>query len=137
MTTYMQEYQFPDESDQDSNENQCTNPDCPNPYESIVDSRSGELICQGCGSVLEERIISEEAEYRVFQDDSESKKKVRVGDAYNPYLDYSLTDKNNLERDEREFLWDGLSNIDESMFRLFQGGTITKIKERAKELFHK
>jgi hypothetical protein len=50
---------------------------------------------------MSERIVSEEAEYRVFSDDSASKSKVRVGAAYNPFMEYSLTENSKLERDVR------------------------------------
>lgn len=37
---------------------------------------------------------------------------------------------------EKEFLWDGLRNIDDVLYKLYQGDTINKrVSERAKELF--
>lgn len=102
------------------------------------DHHSGDWICTQCGTVSADRLISDEAEYRIFTDDSESQSKVRVGAAYNPLMEYSLTEKSRLERDEKEFLWDGLKNIDEIFFRIYKGDSVnTEAQYRAKELFQK
>jgi len=102
------------------------------------DHHSGDWICTQCGTVSADRLISDEAEYRIFSDDSESQSKVRVGAAYNPLMEYSLTEKSRLERDEKEFLWDGLKNIDEIFFRIYRGDSVnTEAQYRAKELFQK
>jgi len=90
------------------------------------------------GLVSEQRDIATDAEYRVFSDDSESKSKIRVGSAYNPLMEYSLTEKSRLERDEKEFLWDGLKNVDEIFFKLYNGDcNNTASQHRARELFQK
>jgi hypothetical protein len=101
------------------------------------DHRAGDWVCTACGNVVQSRLISHEAEYRIFSDDSESKSKIRIGAAYNPLsMDYSLTERNRLERDEKEFLWDGLKNIDEIFFKLYKGDSVnTSAQHRAKELF--
>jgi len=102
------------------------------------DHRSGDWICTQCGLVSEERLISNEAEYRVFAEDSASYNKIRVGQAYNPLMEYSLTERSRLERDEKEFLWDGLRNIDEIFFKLYRGDSVNSpALNRAKELFQK
>lgn len=101
------------------------------------DHRSGDMICSACGIVCE-RVISTEAEYRLFSEDSSSYSKIRVGAAYNPLMEYSLTEKSRLERDEKEFLWEGLRNIDEIFFKLYKGDSInTAAQYRARELFQK
>lgn len=104
----------------------------------VEDNHTGDRICSSCGAIQQERIISEEAEYRIFSDDSESKNKIRVGAAYNPLQEYSLTQKSTLHREDKEFLWEGLKNVDDTIFRLCNGDTTNKaVAERAKELFQK
>lgn len=102
------------------------------------DRRSGDTICSQCGTVQSERLISQEAEYRVFSEDSASYEKIRIGQSYNIFRDYSLTERSRIERDEKEFLWDGMRNIDDIFFRLFRGDSSNKpVLEKAKELFQK
>jgi len=118
------------------NEGYCSN--CRESTEFITDERSGDTICSTCGGVSQERLVSQEAEYRVFADDSASKSKVHYGNAYNPFMEYSLTESTKLERDEKEFLWDGLRNIEEIFFKLTRGDSHNRpVQERAKELFQK
>jgi transcription initiation factor TFIIIB Brf1 subunit/transcription initiation factor TFIIB len=64
-----------------------------------TDQRTGDCICTECGTVQKERLISTDAEYRVFSEDSSSYNKIRVGAAYNPLMEHSLTEKSKLERD--------------------------------------
>ncbi|PRP80148.1 hypothetical protein PROFUN_12231 [Planoprotostelium fungivorum] len=97
-----------------------------------------QTACDSCGLITESRNIATDAEYRVFSDDSESKNKIRVGSAYNPLMEYSLTEKSRLERDEKEFLWDGLKNVDEIFYKLYNGDcNNTASQHRARELFQK
>eukprot|EP01101_Sappina_pedata_P007822 TRINITY_DN4202_c1_g1_i1.p1 TRINITY_DN4202_c1_g1~~TRINITY_DN4202_c1_g1_i1.p1 ORF type:complete len:212 (+),score=85.53 TRINITY_DN4202_c1_g1_i1:30-638(+) len=104
----------------------------------IEDHKSGDVVCEGCGKVSAERIISEEAEYRIFSDDSSSAEKVRVGAAYNPYLEHRLTTSSHWEREEKEFLWDGFKNIDETLERIFSSDMKPQaVQGRAKDLFQK
>jgi len=104
----------------------------------VEDHKSGDLICSTCGSIAQERLIGTDAEYRVFSEDSASYNKVHYSGSYNPLMEYSLTEKSKLERDEKEFLWDGLKNIDEILYRLYHGDGVNKqVAERAKELFQK
>jgi len=105
--------------------------------EFIEDERSADVICASCGVVRQGRLVSQEAEYRVFADDSASKSKVHYT-AYNPFMEYSLTEASKLERDEKEFLWDGLKNIEEVFYKLTKGDSVNRpVQERAKELFQK
>jgi len=108
-----------------------------NQYSQLVeDHRSGDLICSNCGSIGQEKLIGTDAEYRVFSEDSNSYNKIHYSGAYNPFQEYSLTERSKLERDEKEFLWDGLRNINDVLYKLYQGDTINKrVSERAKELF--
>jgi len=110
-----------------------------NQYSELVeDHKAGDQICFNCGAVATERLIDQDAEYRVFSEDSASYGKIRVGAAYNPLKEYSLTEKSKLERDEKEFLWDGLKNIEEIFYRLSQGDSSNApAQHRAKELFEK
>jgi len=89
--------------------------------------------------VVTERLISEEAEYRVFADDSSSETKIRIGAAYNPYLEHNLSSSKQLGRDENEFLWQGFQDIRMLLDRVFekQEGRHTSIENEAKELFQK
>lgn len=54
----------------------------------IDDKQSGDWICGECGIVVEERMVSEEAEWRNFEGDSMADKwsKCRTGDAANPFF---------------------------------------------------
>lgn len=64
-----------------------------------LDHKSGDLICSNCGTIAQERLVQQDAEYRLFSEDSASYNKIRVGAAYNPLMEYSLTEKSRLERD--------------------------------------
>jgi len=111
-------------------------PQCQATNTLVEDHRSGDQICEQCGYVVQERVISPEAEYRVFSEDSSSYSKIRVGDTYNIFREHSLTERSRLERDEKEFLWDGMKNIDEVLLFLYKGDSVNKpVQERAKELF--
>lgn len=54
----------------------------------INDVASGDLVCERCGVVVDERMVCEEAEWRNFEGDSMADKwlKSRSGDAGNPFL---------------------------------------------------
>lgn len=69
----------------------------------FVDHKAGDQICSSCGQVASERLIAQDAEYRVFSEDSASYGKIRVGAAYNPLKEYSLTEKSRMERDVSNF----------------------------------
>lgn len=60
----------------------------------VTDVSQGDLVCEKCGIVVEDRIICDEAEWRNFADDSNATKwtKSRAGDAENPFLsaDFNL-----------------------------------------------
>lgn len=111
-------------------------PSC-NEYASLVeDHKAGDQICGNCGAIAQERLISQDAEWRVFSEDPNSYNKARAGPAYNPLAEYSLTEKTRLERDEKEFLWDGLRNIEDIFYRLSNGDSSNApAQQRAKELF--
>ncbi|GLT75525.1 hypothetical protein SLA2020_472430 [Shorea laevis] len=61
--------------------------DCKKETEVIVDHRSGDTICSGCGLVLESYRIDDTSEWRTFADDSDSRDPNRVGSPTNPFLD--------------------------------------------------
>jgi len=105
----------------------------------VEDGRAGDSVCSQCGTVFNERIIDTSAEYRVFSDDSSSYDKIRAGPAYNIFMEHSLTDTNSkLERDEKEFYWDGMKNISDIISRLYRGDSSNRpVQDRAKELFQK
>lgn len=54
----------------------------------INDMKDGNMVCEECGVVVEERMICEDAEWRNFEGDSMAEKwsKSRTGDAENPFL---------------------------------------------------
>jgi len=111
---------------------------CGEKSEIVEDHKSGDLICSSCGNVSSEKLISTQAENRVFADEPSSKMKGRTGNLYNPFTEHNLTEKSRLERDEKEFLWDGLKNIDEICFKLYNGDlTNSAAQQRAKELFQR
>lgn len=102
----------------------------------IEDSKQGDMVCTDCGMVQEARIVSQDIEYRLFEGDIESRKKMRIGAAYNHYLRHNFFgSKRKWERDEKEFLWDGLENIDDVLNRVFLDEKNQVIENRAKELF--
>jgi len=104
----------------------------------VEDKKNGDQICYQCGSINTEHLVSTDRENRIFADDPKSYMKGRTGDLYNPFLEHSLTQRSKLERDEKEFLWDGLKNIDEICYKLYNGDmTNTAVQTRAKELFQK
>lgn len=53
---------------------------------------SGSLVCYDCGLVVDVQLISIDAEWRIFGDESfaEKEKKSRVGQSANPFLDDNL-----------------------------------------------
>jgi transcription initiation factor TFIIB len=53
----------------------------------ITDYESGEMVCNQCGLVYEERIIDDEYEKRTFQDESGDNQIQRVGPPSNPVYD--------------------------------------------------
>eukprot|EP01114_Cavostelium_apophysatum_P021096 TRINITY_DN725_c0_g1_i1.p1 TRINITY_DN725_c0_g1~~TRINITY_DN725_c0_g1_i1.p1 ORF type:complete len:302 (+),score=54.57 TRINITY_DN725_c0_g1_i1:118-906(+) len=111
-------------------------PSCGQYAELVEDHKAGDQICSNCGAIAQERLISNDAEWRVFSEDPNSFNKARAGPAYNPLMEYSLTERSRLERDEREFLWDGLRNIEEIFYRLSNGDSSNApAQQRAKELF--
>jgi len=113
-------------------------PHCGDTCEIVEDHKSGDLICSSCGCVSSEKLISTQAENRVFADEPSSKMKGRTGNLYNPFMEHSLTERSRLERDEKEFLWDGLKNIDDICFKLYKGDlSNSAAQQRAKELFQK
>lgn len=112
----------------------CSN--CNSYSELVEDHRAGDQVCNQCGAIAQERLIAQDAEYRVFSEDSASYSKVHYGAAYNTTMEYSLTEKSRLERDEKEFLWDGIKNIEEIFYRLSKGDSSNApAQQRAKELF--
>jgi len=102
----------------------------------VEDYKQGDMTCSDCGAINSERLVSMEAEYRVMNEDSGSQSKIRVGKAYNILQEHTLTEKTKLERDEKEFLWDGMKDIDEVLVRMYNGEISNlPVKLRAEELF--
>lgn len=62
---------------------------CPDCVESdiIEDHAHGDMICSKCGSIVGDRIIDTEREWREFESDNGAQSKSRVGGPSNPLLD--------------------------------------------------
>ena len=104
----------------------------------VYDYRGGDQVCVSCGAVKNERMICEEAEYRLFNDDSSSQNKVRAGPATSTFMmDDQSTSHNRLDTDERKFLYDGWRNIDQVINRMFPDSQPAVVRSRAKELYQK
>jgi hypothetical protein len=83
-----------------------------------------------------ERVISEEAEYRVFSEGN-SKNRIHYGAAYESWLPLRTNTTCRSDRDENEFLWNGFRNIEEVMLKLQHGyGSNKPVENRAKFLFY-
>jgi hypothetical protein len=53
-------------------------------------------------------------------------------------LSFLFSREKQQQQKDKEFLWEGLKNIDDTMFRLTHGDTMNRaVQERAKELFQK
>jgi len=104
-----------------------------------TDSKRGEVFCKDCGRVVSSRIISDEAEYRIFAEDSSSKSRSRVGSAYSLDLGPRLSTRSSkYDKDDLEFLYLGLRDIETVMFYLLDGcGRNLPVESRAKSLFNK
>eukprot|EP00696_Hemimastix_kukwesjijk_P013113 gnl/Hemi2/26456_TR8882_c0_g1_i1.p1 gnl/Hemi2/26456_TR8882_c0_g1~~gnl/Hemi2/26456_TR8882_c0_g1_i1.p1 ORF type:complete len:327 (+),score=112.72 gnl/Hemi2/26456_TR8882_c0_g1_i1:112-1092(+) len=51
------------------------------------DSSNGDVVCRGCGLVLEDKLIDEHSEWRTFSNDTSSRDPSRVGGPRNPLLE--------------------------------------------------
>ena len=104
----------------------------------VCNYREGDQVCIRCGKVVDERMISEEAEYRVFNDDPTSQAKIRAGPATSTFMLNDLsTTHSRLGLDERKFLYDGWRNIDQAISRMFPDSHPAVVRSRAKELYQK
>ncbi|KNG78221.1 transcription initiation factor TFIIB [Plasmodium falciparum IGH-CR14] len=75
------------------NSRNTTCPDCKEKGIIICDTSEGTQICNGCGMVVESKILSEEQEWRNFQNDGQSKNtdRNRVGEVSDIWLENNLT----------------------------------------------
>mmetsp|Transcript_20174 Transcript_20174/g.27826 ORF Transcript_20174/g.27826 Transcript_20174/m.27826 type:complete len:211 (-) Transcript_20174:130-762(-) len=104
----------------------------------VYNYREGDQVCKRCGKVVDERMISEEAEYRLFNDDSSSQSKIRAGPATSTFMLTDLsTSHSRLETEERKFLYDGWRNIDAAINTMFPDSQPAAVRSRAKELYQK
>eukprot|EP00164_Ancoracysta_twista_P019990 GFYU01035469.1.p1 GENE.GFYU01035469.1~~GFYU01035469.1.p1 ORF type:complete len:365 (+),score=71.78 GFYU01035469.1:68-1162(+) len=55
----------------------------------VEDHAQGDLICDGCGLVLQGRLVDEHSEWRTFSNDTSGVDQTRVGGPSNPLLDDS------------------------------------------------
>eukprot|EP01102_Stenamoeba_stenopodia_P004915 TRINITY_DN1541_c0_g1_i1.p1 TRINITY_DN1541_c0_g1~~TRINITY_DN1541_c0_g1_i1.p1 ORF type:complete len:264 (-),score=61.08 TRINITY_DN1541_c0_g1_i1:101-892(-) len=101
------------------------------------DNSAGDLICLNCGLIQQEHMISEDAEWREFDDDTPEESKARVGFAYNPQIDVDLATKNNRMRDEKEFLQQGFRDIDTLLQKVFPERINQSVRTRSQLLFQK
>jgi len=104
----------------------------------IEDRNTGDLVCAYCGVVASERVISPEAEYRIFSESPSSRKNIRVGAPQYNFLPLRLNSTSKRDRDAHEFLWFGFKNIEEVLYRMQSGlGRNLSVENRAKYLFYK
>jgi len=99
------------------------------------DSRSGDMICCSCGMVQQERMISEEQEWREFDDDTPEESQARVGFAYNQNIDVDLSTKNNRMREEKEFLQQGFRDIETLLQKVFPERVNQAARFRSQQLY--
>ncbi len=93
---------------------------------------TGDRVCSSCGMVGEERMISfEQTEYRIFEDDDDSK--VRVGPSFSIFEHVNMCDK--VDTDEKEFYNKGLLMLKDFFRDHFTDGRRAQIEIRAKEIF--
>lgn len=103
----------------------------------MEDPRQGSVVCGDCGEILDTTFILHTAPARVISDDPKTHGRVHHGDAYNPYEEYTLTERSNLTRDEKEFLWQGQNEINDALQTLFKTEVNHAVRDRAIELFNK
>ena len=106
-----------------------------NKANSFIDNwSSGDRICSSCGIVTQERMITfDETEYRVFRDDDDSKKKIRVGKAYSIFEHMNVC--SDIDNDEKEFYSKGLMMLEDFFSYHFVDARRMDIENRAKEIF--
>ena len=113
----------------------------------ITDNDSGDLICRLDGAVVCSSMINEEqTEYRLFQNDSQSWQKKRLGPSYNIYnpatnspfvkQEVPLSQKSSFHYNPQLFLQDAIKDIHEVFSKLYLGGCTNKSAcQRAVYLF--
>jgi len=106
-----------------------------------TDIRYGDTICINCGLIFEERIVDQTAEYRLFAGDEKSNQRKRVDGYFSDFLPYHQIGtsgyKQHLYRDEHEFLWEGMRNINDALRRIFPDVPNKSVEMMTKELFQK
>eukprot|EP01102_Stenamoeba_stenopodia_P016482 TRINITY_DN5763_c0_g5_i2.p1 TRINITY_DN5763_c0_g5~~TRINITY_DN5763_c0_g5_i2.p1 ORF type:complete len:260 (-),score=59.91 TRINITY_DN5763_c0_g5_i2:5-784(-) len=103
----------------------------------VEDHRQGDMICEDCGLVSQERMIEEESEVRIFNDDPDSAQKIRTGPATNINIDSILgSGKQKNVREDKEFLYEGFKLINQVLESCYSGGSVhADLRCRAHELF--
>ena len=97
-------------------------------YDDFVnDERTGDVVCRQCG-VVSRRLFSEQTEYRVFNDDSSSWKRKRIGPSYNvfhmassPFTPSVSLPHTHPKYDPYDFLREATADIREVFAKLFCG----------------
>jgi len=103
----------------------------------MEDPRQGCVVCGDCGEIVESSYVLHTAP-RIINDDPKTHGRVHHGESYNPYEVYSLTERSNLlTRDEKEFLWQGHTEINDALQTLFKTEVNHAVRDRAVELFNK
>eukprot|EP01129_Flabellula_baltica_P013765 TRINITY_DN645_c0_g1_i1.p1 TRINITY_DN645_c0_g1~~TRINITY_DN645_c0_g1_i1.p1 ORF type:complete len:214 (-),score=27.74 TRINITY_DN645_c0_g1_i1:48-653(-) len=115
----------------------CSNTEC-NSSRLVLDEAKGDIICRDCGRICSDKLISDDAEWRTFADDSSSQNRSRVGAAYSIDIGPRLTSKTSkYDRDDLEFLYMGLRDIETLLFAVLDGcGRNLPVENRAKSLFN-
>lgn len=103
----------------------------------VEDHHQGDMICEDCGLVCQERLIEEESEVRIFNDDPDSAQKIRTGPATNINIDSILgSGKQKNVREDKEFLYEGFKLINQVLESCYSEGSVhADLRCRAHELF--
>jgi len=100
----------------------CDECDC---EEFFDDPDTGDVTCRHCGKVAQEKTISNEAEYRVFSEDSSSKSRIH----------YTIS-KYGMSNEDVQFFTQGIRDIEEIMCKLLQGcGRNLPVENQAKAMY--
>lgn len=89
----------------------------------INDISSGDVVCEECGKVVEERMICDDAEWRNFDGDSLAEKwsKCRTGAAENPFLSADFNLGTNIK----------MMDVNKNNVTSYSGNIVTQYKRRS------
>ena len=115
---------------------ECKN--CGSASKNVTDWSHGDIVCTGCGMVLEETIIMEtEPEYRIFSEDSasENNAKARASKVGTSIFGCDLSSEFQPNIDEIHFHSEGMSMMTSFFDAHFSDTRDKFVENRAKEIF--